>query len=314
MSKIVFGPVPSRRLGHSLGINNIKPKTCSNSCIYCQIGKTSNLKAERESFYKPENIFKEVQSKVREINKTGEAIDYLTFVPQGEPTLDINIGKEIEILKSLDIKVAVISNASLFWDENIQHDLLKADLVSVKIDAVSTNVWHQINRPHGSLRIDNILEGISRFSNIYDGKLITETMLVRNINDNLRDLEGIANFIANKRIGKSYISIPIRPPSEKCVEPPTEEVINMAYQIFSNKGINVEYIIGYEGNDFSTTGNIEEDILGITSVHPMREEGVNEFLKRAGANWTVIEKLVNKDRLIEVEYKNKKFYLRKLMN
>lgn len=93
---ITFGPVPSRRLGRSLGINNIPPKICTYSCIYCQLGKTFNMKIQPQVFYPPSKIFKEVQKKVEKSREKGELIDYLTFVPDGEPTLDINLGQEIK--------------------------------------------------------------------------------------------------------------------------------------------------------------------------------------------------------------------------
>jgi len=107
---LTFGPVPSRRLGQSLGINNIPPKICSYSCVYCQVGRTLHMQAERKAFYKPEEILKAVERKVKDAKNKGEGIDYLTFVPDGEPTLDINLGKEIELLKQLGIKIAVITN------------------------------------------------------------------------------------------------------------------------------------------------------------------------------------------------------------
>jgi len=311
---IAFGPVPSRRLGRSLGINNIPPKICTYSCIYCQLGRTPNMRVTREAFYKPEEVLQEVEKKVKEAKERREPIDYLTFVPDGEPTLDINLGKEIELLKSLGIKIAVITNASLIWKEDVRDDLSKADWVSLKIDALNNDLWRKINRAHGSLKLGKILEGISEFAHIFNSELATETMLVQDINDHAEELEKIADFIARPKPKKSYISIPTRPPAEKWVKPATEHTINIAYQLFSEKSINVEYLIGYEGNAFAFTGNVEEDLLSITSVHPMREEGANEFLTKAKADWNIIEKLINEDKLIEVKYKNKKFYIRKLLD
>ena len=112
---------------------------------------------------------------------------------------------------------------------------------------------------------------------------------------------------------KSYVAIPTRPPAEKWAKPTNEYAINLAYQILKKKFIDVEYLIGYEGNAFAFTGNVEEDLLSITSVHPMREEGVKEFLRKAKADWNIIEKLINEGKLLEVEYQGKKFYLRKML-
>ncbi len=311
---IAFGPVPSRRLGKSLGINNIPPKICSYSCIYCQLGRTNNMQINREKFYKPEEITHAVANKVKKARERGESIDYLTFVPDGEPTIDINLGKEIGLLRSLSlgIKIAVITNSSLIWKEDVRDDLHKADWVSLKIDAVSQGIWQRIDRPHGSLKLDKILEGISEFSRTFNSNLATETMLVQDVNNDTEELEQVADFIAGLNPKKSYISIPTRPPAEKWVKPVTEYEINKAYQIFKERGIDAEYLIGYEGNAFAFTGNVEENLLSITSVHPMRKDGVNKLLAKAKADWSIIEKLIKEDKLVEVKYKDKKFYMRRL--
>ena len=312
MEMIAFGPVPSRRLGHSMGINNIPPKICTYSCVYCQVGRTLNMQAERKVFYKPEEIVKSVEKKVREAKERGEPVDYLTFVPDGEPTLDINLGKEIELLETSGIKIAVITNSSLIWKGDVRNELGKADWVSLKIDAVTEDIWRKINRPHRYLKLDEILQGIVEFSRTFKGELTTETMLIQDFNDNLEEIEKVSGFIAKINPSKSYIAIPTRPPAEKNIRPPAEQAINMAYQLFREKSIPTEYLIGYEGNAFAFTGNVEDDLLSITSVHPMREDGVNRLLVKAKTNWDVIEQLMHEGKLTEVEYKNKKFYIRKL--
>ena len=309
---IAFGPVPSRRLGHSLGINNIPPKFCTYSCVYCQIGRTINMENERREFYKIEKIIEDVEKKVKEARKRGEKIDHLTFVPDGEPALDINIGKEIGFLKNLGIKIAVITNGSLIWKKDVQNDLCKADWVSLKVDAVSKEIWQRIDRPHKSLDLEEILEGIAEFSKIFKGELTTETMLIKGINDKYEEIKKIASFLEKLKPYKSYISIPTRPPAEKWAVPANEHNINMAFQVFNERDIDAEYLIGYEGNAFAFTGNIEEDLLSITSVHPMREEGVKELLKKADADWGVVEKLIRESKLMEVEYQGKKYYMRKI--
>jgi len=312
MEMITFGPVPSRRLGHSMGINNIPPKICTYSCVYCQVGKTLNMQVERKVFYEPEEIVQSVEKKVMEAKKRGEPVDYLTFVPDGEPTLDINLGKEIELLKTSEIKIAVITNSSLIWKEDVRNELGRADWISLKIDAVTEDIWHKINRPHRYLKRDDILQGILEFSRTYEGELTTETMLTKDFNDNHEEIEKISGFIAKINPNKSYIAIPTRPPAEKSSKPPDEQAINMAFQVFKEKSIHTEYLIGYEGNAFAFTGNVEDDLLSIASVHPMREDGVNSLLVKAKSGWNVIEELIHKGKLIEVEYKNKKFYIRKL--
>ena len=309
---IAFGPVPSRRLGRSLGINNIPPKGCTYSCVYCQVGRTLKMQVERRAFYDPEEILKEVRDKVERSREAGEAMDYLTFVPDGEPTLDVHLGREIELLKPLGIPIAVITNASLIGRGDVREELMKADWVSLKVDAVREEVWRRINQAHHALRLSSILDGMLEFAKAYNGELVTETMLVKDFNDSDALVGEVAHFLARLRAGHAYLSIPTRPPAEEWVQPPGEEAINRAYQIFSSRVDHVEYLIGYEGNAFAFTGNVEEDLLSITAVHPMREEAVREFLARAAADWAVIQRLIAQGRLIETEYEGRKFYMRRL--
>lgn len=308
---ITFGPIPSRRLGRSLGINNIPPKICTYSCVYCQIGKTSNMKIHPQVFYSPSQIFNEVQKKVEKSREKGEPIDYLTFVPDGEPTLDINLGQEIKSIKSLGIKIAVITNASLINQKQVRENLEEADLVSLKVDSVEEEIWRRVNHPHRSLCLKTILEGILKFSGTFKGKIITETMLIKNINDDSQYIKKVANFLAQLKPSKSYLSLPIRPPADSRVQSPSEEVVNRSYNLFKEKIKQVECLIGYEGNAFAFTGEVEEDILSITSVHPMREEALKYFLKRAKSDWSIVEELIEQGKLVESEYEEHKFYIRK---
>jgi len=309
---IVFGPVPSRRFGRSMGINNIPPKICSYSCIYCQIGRTLRIEVERKEFYSPNRIYDELMKKMGEMLKEREKVDFLTFVPDGEPTLDINLGKEIEMLKQTGIKIAVITNSSLLWKEDVRKDLAKADAVSIKIDTVDKGTWRKMNRPHPSLSLHAILEGINEFAKEYEGTFLTETMLVKGINDDRENIKNVAEFISGISPHKGYISIPTRPPAEPWVLPPDETLINEAYHIFAEKMDNVKLLTGYEGNEFFSSGDVEEDLLSITSVHPMREDAVKEFLGKRGADWHVMERLMSGGKIVETFYRGRRFYLRKI--
>jgi len=310
---IAFGPVPSRRLGRSLGVNNIPPKVCTYSCVYCQLGRTDRMQVEREAFYAPKHVSGSIENKVRKAKELGESIDYLTFVPDGEPTVDINLGTEIDLLKPLDIRIAVITNASLIWRSDVREDLMKADWVSLKIDSTREDVWRRTNRPYRTLRLTSILDGIREFANAYNGELVTETMLVKDVNDDGERLEEVADFLAQLKPTRAYLAIPTRPPAERWVKPPDEKVVNQAYQIFSRKVERVEYLIGYEGNAFAFTGNVEEDLLSITAVHPMRQEAVSALLSNAKADWRVVDKLITEAKLVKTEYDGKMFYMRSLV-
>jgi wyosine [tRNA(Phe)-imidazoG37] synthetase (radical SAM superfamily) len=311
---IAFGPVPSRRLGRSLGINNVPAKNCTYSCIYCQLGNTAKTEIEPRSFYKLESIFHEVDRIVKEANKRREKIDYLTFVPDGEPTLDKALGEEISLLRKLRIKIAVITNASLTHRAEVREALSKADLVSLKLDSVSEDIWRMINRPSKSLNLRDILDGMQKFAKEFKGNLITETMLVDGVNDKEDEIKRIAEFLARIKPVKAYVAIPTRPPAEGWVKPARESIINMAYQKFEEKlgKDRVEYLISYEGDEFILTGNIVDDLLSITSVHPMRKEAVEKLLKKANTDWSVLNELIKKSKLVELEYGGHKFYMRRI--
>lgn len=309
---IAFGPVPSRRLGASLGINNIPPKSCSYNCVYCQLGQTANNEVIRSSFYDVDKITCDVKDKINSVKKKGGKIDFLCFVPDGEPTLDNNLGDEIRSLKPLGLKIAVISNSSLLWKKDVRESIMEADWVSLKIDAFTTKVWSKINRPHSFLRLLKILDGISTFADAFEGFLVTETMLINKVNDGKEEIKKIADFIKELDVEKSYISVPTRPPCEHWVRSPTEEVLNRAYHSFQENNIDVEYLLGYAENKFEMTDNAEEDLLNITSVHPMRKSKVKQFLDEAQEDWGIIKKLLKEGKIVEIEYNGEKFYMRNL--
>ena len=162
------------------------------------------------------------------------------------------------------------------------------------------------------LNLEVILDGMLKFADTFEGRLATESMLIQDFNDNSEEIERIAEFLPELKPDVAYLAIPTRPPAVTTVTAASEQVINMAYQIFSKRLSNVEYLIGYEGNAFAFTGNARDDLLSITSVHPMREEAVAEFLKRAGTGWDTVQDLIENRSLVELKYQGKKFYIRKL--
>jgi len=307
----IFGPIPSRRLGASLGVNNIPYKICSYNCVYCQVGRTLQMQVKRTLYSNPSEVFDEVKKKVERIRETQQNVDYISIVPDGEPTLDSSLGELIERLKELGLPVAVITNSSLTWDKSVQEDLKKADWVSVKIDAVSPNTWKQINRPHASLSLDEILQGMQEFAGSYTGTLCTETMLVKDLNDNPEELTAIANFVKS-RISpyKAYIGVPTRPPAEPWVSRPEPESITAAYAIFTKEGLNAETLTGYESSGFVVTDNPVEEILEITAVHPMRRDAVEDVLNRFGVGEEVLQQLVKEGRIRKVHYEGWDYYIR----
>ena len=311
---IVYGPVPSRRLGQSIGINNIPPKICSYSCVYCQLGRTNHMQISRREFYKPEDICREAEIKLKQLETENKQADYFSFVPDGEPTLDINLGKTIELLKPYNIKIAVITNASLLWMDEVKQDLMDADWVSVSIDAADEDAWHKIDRPHGMLKHQDILKGIVEFSKAFRGTLVTETMLVEGINDQEACIEKIAEQVALVQPQKAYLLVPTRPPAESNVKRASAESLRKAAAIIRGvSGTDVECITGDETEEgFFFTEDIADDIISIASVHPIREDIIESLLEKRNASRSVISELIDQGSLIEYTYEGKKFYKRNI--
>lgn len=279
MYRYIFGPVPSRRLGKSLGVNNIPYKVCTYSCVYCQLGRTTELTTVRRAFFNPYDIVDDVK---RFLSNYPKGVDYVTFVAQGEPLLDINIGLEIELMKnSTEVPIAVLTNASLLYIENIRGDLGLADVVSIKIDAVSENTWRNINRPCPELTISKVLEGVEIFAKEFRGRLLVETMAVGDINTDPEEVRTIANFIKRLNPYKAYLSTPMRPPAEDYALPPPPTVLLKVYKTFIEVlgEDRVLLLDRSEPSSFRAYGDPVRWLLSTVSVHPLRLDYAIEALQ-----------------------------------
>jgi wyosine [tRNA(Phe)-imidazoG37] synthetase (radical SAM superfamily) len=306
-----FGPVPSRRLGRSIGVNNIKEKHCSYSCVYCQLGRAVVLESTPRTFYDPQEVIHDVNEKIQQCHSSHDPIDYLTIVPDGEPTLDVNLGIIISGLKETGIPVAVITNSSLLGIQEVRERLYGADWVSVKVDAVSHDIWRRVDRPHKSLNHEQMLEGIRAFASEFKGFLATESMLISSMNTGVDELEKMAQFIGGINPGTAYISIPTRPTAERWAHAADEHEITAAFSIFTNHIGEVQHLTGYEGNTFSSSGDARVDLLSITSVHPMREDAVSELLKRDHGDWDLVDSLIHDGKLLKTRFGDHDFFVRK---
>jgi len=307
---IAFGPIPSRRLGTSLGINNIVSlKQCPYSCVYCQLGKTPDKNMLRRKCYEPEILFENVKLHLQKLDFTHKP-SFLSLVANGEPTLDINLGMEIQLLRKFGIPIAVFTNSSLIDKDQVREDLMCADWVSVKIDTVDEAVWKRINQPNASLNFNKILEGVQQFANDYQGKLCTETMLIDGYNDNLERLEQTASFIAQLKPNTAYLAKPIRPPAISGIKPVSEKRITETWKIYNNMGIKTERLTCFEGTDTGYSGNIYEDILNIITVHPLREDTISELFKKDNADIRILESLVSQGLIKSIKHEGQTYYVR----
>jgi wyosine [tRNA(Phe)-imidazoG37] synthetase (radical SAM superfamily) len=314
-SPVIYGPVPSRRLGRSLGIVNLFPKQCSYACIYCQLGRTKKTRINRGTFYTPSEIYQAVSEKIDKIYQAVLPVDYLTFVPTGEPAIDENLGAAIQLLKPLGIKIAIISNASMLFREDVQNDFLMADFISLKVDAITKDIWYTLSRPNQNLDFDRIMKAVVDFSKIYRGTLVTETMFVRGINDTDFEANLLADYISLIDPDIAYLAFPIRPPAEKWVNIPEEGEVLRLYQIFRKRLNRVEYLIDFEGSDVDYDHkDLKASILDITRVHPLREDTLKQMLDRAKEKEYIINELLIKKQIIKAHYLGDTFYVGRILS
>lgn len=266
--KAVFGPVPSRRLGQSLGIDPVPFKTCNWNCVYCQLGRTSPFTLERREYVPRTEILEQVQEALA-IHQLGE-IDWITFVGSGETCLHSEQGWLINAVKQeTEIPVAVITNGSLLHLPEVRRELLAADAVMPSLDAVSERLYRKINRPHHSLTIEMLIDGLKTFRAEYQGQLWVEVMLIKGLNDSMPDLQALAAVLDEIGADEIHIILPTRPPAEPWVEPPDEVSLQHALLIL---GKRARIIIETSGTfELSSERSVIESLLSILTRHPMRE-------------------------------------------
>lgn len=307
----IYGPVKSRRLGRSIGIKNIPPKTCNYNCMYCSAGVTRRYQTVRSFFYTPDQIYDAVTDYLEKNNIQPDSFDYFSFTPDGEPTLDINLGKTIDRLIPLGQKLAVISNASGLLLEGTGADLAKAHWVSLKIDAVDPTVWKKLARPGPGMDLEKILKEIQHFAAHYNGILVTETMLLDGVNDDLKHIENIARFLSANGVGMSYLAVPaVNSVSASC-KPAKENVMYLAYEIFSGYGLHPQFLIAYEDEVEAQASQHASHILNVTRNSPVREDAMIQLLSRTGGNIELIDELISGKQVIKLVHGGKTFYMRK---
>lgn len=271
----VFGPVPSRRLGQSLGIDTIPLKTCNWNCIYCQLGRTRPVTNERRVYVDDAQVLAQVR-KALDRHQPGE-IDWITFVGSGEPTLHSGLGDLIGGVKAMtDLPVAVITNGALLYRPSVRRELLQADAVLPSLDAGSAKLYKRINRPHAQTTFERLIKGLIAFRRIYRGQLWIEVMLMDGINDSEADLRDIAGQLERIAPDEIHINLPTRPPAEIWVKPPCEAALVRALVILSDTAKVVHPADGTI--DLGGCDSIVDAILAIITRHPLREDELQRAL------------------------------------
>jgi wyosine [tRNA(Phe)-imidazoG37] synthetase (radical SAM superfamily) len=265
----VFGPVPSRRLGQSLGIDTIPLKTCNWNCVYCQLGRSKPLCNERRDYIPLHVIMSQVERALA--SHDPEEIDWVTFVGSGEPTLHAGIGWLIQEVKKLtNLPVAVITNGSLLFLPSVRKGLVEADAVLPSLDAGTAELYKKINRPHPDVAFEEYVGGLINFRQEYKGRYWLEVMLVHGLNDTEESLGEIAKWIEKIRPDKIHIGLPTRPPAEKWVLPPDKEGVMRATAILGE--VAVVAPPGEGKFVLSESESVVDAIIDIITRHPMSQE------------------------------------------
>jgi wyosine [tRNA(Phe)-imidazoG37] synthetase (radical SAM superfamily) len=305
----VFGPVYSRRLGWSLGINNLPDKICSYSCAYCQAGNTRYRTIHRKAFFSAGTLYHNVRDRLNVCAGDQQQVDYITIVPNGEPTLDKNLRTELEMLKRLGHKVAVITNGSLLWMRKVREALSPADWVSVKIDCTAADIWKRLNRPHKSLNIDRILGGVLEFRDSFHGTFTTETMLVKDINDHWASLESVARFLTYIKPDACYISVPVRPPAQKNIGIPFPENVQIAEKLFHVYGLRVTLLQDVETPQGPWPTDLIDQLISIARVHPVDEDSVKQLFSGHPAYRRIVRRLLHDETIQRTVHNGKSYYV-----
>jgi wyosine [tRNA(Phe)-imidazoG37] synthetase (radical SAM superfamily) len=304
--KHVFGPVPSRRLGRSLGIDPVPFKTCNWNCVYCQLGRTTPLTNERREFFPTEEINAEVKSALAA--HEGE-IDWVTFVGSGETTLHSGLGRMIRAVKSMTpLPVAVITNGSLLHLPQVREELLPVDAVLPTLDAGNETLYRAINRPWPDLTLESLVEGLVAFRRAYRGKLWVEVMLVRGWNDTEPALREIAELLGRVEPDEVHVNLPTRPPAEPWVLPPDEEGLMRATAILGDRA----HVVLEAHGEFDLSGceSAAEAAIAVITRHPMAEEDLLASLERwrPGEAQQALAELGRSGKARVVERYGKKFW------
>ncbi|MEA2104597.1 MAG: radical SAM protein [Candidatus Cloacimonadota bacterium] len=274
--KYLFGPVPSRRLGISLGIDLLKFKTCTFDCVYCECGKTTDLTFQRKEFVPTDDVINELDDYLSKNPK----LDFLTFSGSGEPTLHIGIGKIIEFLKRKypQYKVALLTNASLFSDEQVRHEIRNADIVMPSLDAVSPKIFQKINRPHKTIKINDIIGGLKTFREEYSGEIWLEIFLLEGLNSSENELNLIKETVEKIKPTNIQLNSLDRPGTEDWCEPISEDTLKKVTEKFSS--LPIEIISKFQRRDEieSFDKNISDRILATIQRRPCTAEDLSQSL------------------------------------
>jgi len=294
----LFGPVPSRRLGRSLGLDITPYKTCTFDCIYCQLGRTTNKTVQRREYIAKDLILDELRDFLSE---GCEDVDYITFAGSGEPTLHSGIGEMIDAIKTMtDIPVAVITNGSLLFREDVRGDLSNADIVLPSLDAATTSVFRAVNQPHESLSVDQIIEGLRMFREEFEGEFWLEIMFVRGVNDGTDEITAMSDAISVISPDRVQLNTVVRPPRADVGPVDEDEMVRIRGAFGGN--FDVEIIA-------ETRIEVRADILPLLERRPLTMDQIAGSLgmhRNEAAKY--LRELIEQGVVVETVHGDKRYF------
>jgi wyosine [tRNA(Phe)-imidazoG37] synthetase (radical SAM superfamily) len=285
MAHFVYGPVPSRRLGRSLGVDIVTLKNCTQNCVYCQLGSAPVVPPKRKIFADPILVEKEIKEAVEK----NPQLDYITLSGSGEPTLSLDLGRIINFAKSLNVApVCVLTNGTLLWDAQVRKELSNADLVVPSLDAADEETFRKVNRTENSISFGKYLGGLKKFREEFNGKFHIEILLVEGLNDSDEHLRKLAEIVREISPDGIWIGTISRPPAEKTAKPVSEETLEKARIVIGEKARIIE--------KFEATANeisrekLADDVFSILKRRPETIAGISKSL---GANPNEVLRAIN---------------------
>ncbi len=294
MYRHLFGPVPSRRLGLSLGVDLLSDKTCSFDCVFCEVGRTRDLTLDRKEYVSPDVILSELSSWV----DGGGKADHITLAGKGEPTLNTGFGDVIRGIKKISkTPVAILSNGSLFFMEEVRRDAAEADVVKVSLGAWDQSSMDALNRPFEGVRFDDIVEGYGAFRTMFSGELWLEVLLVEGVNDHVENVARIAELAGTFAPDRIQLNTVVRPGADEDAAPVSYEKMEMLARLFDPPG---EVVASFKKKGEGVCADIREMLVrrpctvqDLANVAGIEEDAVMLFLEERRDEWGVETREMN---------------------
>ena len=303
--KYCFGPVPSRRLGRSLGVDILPMKTCNLNCVYCELGITEKFTCDRAEYIPVQEIKQDIETVFR---SGRHPFDVLTFTASGEPCLHSRLGELIEFAKALSGKpVVVLTNGTLVGDPVVRHDLCKADIILPSLDAVLPRSFRKVNRPAACVDIDSIVQGMTDLSRQFDGEMWLEVLLVKGLNDSDQDIKALKEAIDQIKPCRVQLNSVARPPAEPWAKPVSSDRME---EIRRFLGSRAEVVVDFHSRlKEGFLPVVEVEILETLKRRPMTAYDISEILSiDPEITSTVLEKMLRNSLITKEIFQERTYY------